>query len=295
MKKGIDVSGWQKNIDWAKVKSSGIDFAILKCGGSDTSKPYKDSTFEYNYANAKAVGIKVGVYYFVGKNFFIFDDAVANANHCISILNGRQLDLPVYVDIEAPPTGRKAELTDAALAFLGTIQQAGYKMGVYGSDISGFKNRMDYNTFLLNPDISIWVARYGSKPKYATKWDIWQNSSSGSVPGISGRVDTDVTYIEELPQLYYLNGLDYSPVFDPVYYANRYPDLMGAFGLNAQALWNHFTLYGMNELRRASEEFDPVFYKNTYHDLYEAYGDDNPSYYKHYVAFGKNEGRKGAE
>ena len=189
---GIDVSAWQKNIDWVAVKNAGVSFAILKCGGADTKTPYKDSYFEKNYQNAKSAGIQLGCYYFTGKTFNNFDEAVKEANHCLSIIQGKTFELPVYADVEAVPTGKKLDITNATLAFLATIQQAGYKIGVYGSDISGFKNRMDYNIFLLNPDISIWVARYGSAPKWATKYDIWQNSSSGTVPGINGRVDTDV-------------------------------------------------------------------------------------------------------
>jgi len=92
---------------------------------------------------------------------------------------------------------------------------------------------------------------------------------------------------------YICNGLDYSPVFDPIFYATTYPDLQAAFGNDANALWAHFQTYGMNELRRGSKEFDPVAYKNRYADLRAAYGDNNPMYYYHYVAFGKAEGRQG--
>lgn len=190
---GIDVSTWQGQIDWVKVKLSGIQYAILKCGGSDAGY-YKDKWFEYNYSQARAQGIKVGVYYFVNNKFRTFDEAVKQARECLKILNGRELDLPVYVDIEAKElSGHVQEVTEAALAFMATIEKEGaYRYGVYGSDISGFKDRMNYQLFLLNPNISIWCARYGSQPKWATKWDIWQSSSSGSVPGIAGRVDTDV-------------------------------------------------------------------------------------------------------
>ena len=90
---------------------------------------------------------------------------------------------------------------------------------------------------------------------------------------------------------YMLNGYDYSPVFDPVYYSNRYADLKMAFGDNSLMLWNHFCQFGMNEFRQASDEFNPEVYKNRYPDLQNAFGDDNPMYYYHYVAFGINEGR----
>ena len=93
---------------------------------------------------------------------------------------------------------------------------------------------------------------------------------------------------------YILNGYDYSPVFDPTYYSATYPDLRAAFGTNADALWNHFQNYGMNEFRRGSQEFDPVYYYNTNPDVVAAFGDNKPMYYAHYVMFGKAEGRKGA-
>ena len=92
---------------------------------------------------------------------------------------------------------------------------------------------------------------------------------------------------------YVLNGYDYVPVFDPEYYANRYPDLRAAFGSDSKALWDHFCSFGMMEFRQASDEFDPVYYKAMYPDLQAAYGSDNPMYYFHYVAAGKAEGRKG--
>ena len=90
---------------------------------------------------------------------------------------------------------------------------------------------------------------------------------------------------------YILNGIDYSPVFDPVYYANKYADLMSAFGLNKDALWMHFQMFGMNEFRQASAEFNPQIYYDRYDDLRTAYQDDRPMYYWHYCYFGKDEGR----
>lgn len=95
------------------------------------------------------------------------------------------------------------------------------------------------------------------------------------------------------PEGFILNGYDYSPVFDPKFYANKYPDLMGAFGLNEDALWLHFQQFGMNEFRQGSAEFDPSVYRSRYADVETAFGDDLPMYYFHYVAFGKDEGRSG--
>ena len=99
------------------------------------------------------------------------------------------------------------------------------------------------------------------------------------------------------PTGYILNGLDYSPVFDPVFYSNAYPDLKAAFGDNATALWNHFCNNGMYEFRQASAEFNPWTYYNNYADLRNAFGSskqNRPMYYWHYVAMGKDEGRVAA-
>lgn len=93
--------------------------------------------------------------------------------------------------------------------------------------------------------------------------------------------------------VYVINGVDYAPVFDPKYYANKYADLEGAFGNDASALWDHFCNFGMNELRQAKADFDPVYYKNTYKDLQKVYGEDNPMYYWHYIVYGISEGREG--
>jgi hypothetical protein len=91
--------------------------------------------------------------------------------------------------------------------------------------------------------------------------------------------------------LYSINGFDYSPVFDPKFYADKYEDLRVAFGDNDAMLWKHFCDFGMNEFRQASAEFNPTVYKERYSDLREAFGDDEYLYYKHYVMFGKDEGR----
>ena len=90
---------------------------------------------------------------------------------------------------------------------------------------------------------------------------------------------------------YFINGVDYGPVFDPVFYADKYADLKAAFGNDANALWNHFQQCGMNEFRQASAEFNPQAYKDRYSDLVAAFGEDNFMYYYHYCTCGKAEGR----
>ena len=92
---------------------------------------------------------------------------------------------------------------------------------------------------------------------------------------------------------YIYKGVDYSPVFEPNYYSNKYNDLKNAFGNDAKALFNHFTTYGMKEARQAIATFNPVVYRSKYKDLQDAFGSNWPEYYKHYCVYGKNEGRSG--
>lgn len=91
---------------------------------------------------------------------------------------------------------------------------------------------------------------------------------------------------------YIINGLDYSVVFDPVYYSDKYSDLKAAFGTNADLLWNHFCDFGMNEFRQGSANFNPQVYKDNNPDVVNSpYGEDNFGYYTHFVQFGQYESR----
>jgi len=88
------------------------------------------------------------------------------------------------------------------------------------------------------------------------------------------------------------NGVDYSLVFDPTYYSNKYADLNKAYGTNATNLFKHFCSFGMKERRIASANFNVNKYKEYYADLRNVFGDNMPEYYKHYIQFGYKENRK---
>lgn len=191
-RKGIDVSHWQGTIDWNKVKKAGIEFAIIKVGGSDAGF-YTDSKWEANYKGAKAAGIPIGAYYFVGKDCVTASAGKADAERFLQILKGKQLEYPVYMDNEAQPASAKAGITEATIAFCETMENAGYFVGIYGSAVSGFKERMDDTK--LTP-YAHWVAQYASKCSYKGDYGIWQYSSKGSVDGISGNVDMDYAYVD---------------------------------------------------------------------------------------------------
>lgn len=191
-RKGIDVSHWQRTIDWNKVKKAGIEFAIIKAGGSDAGF-YTDSKWEANYKGAKAAGIPIGAYYFVGKDCVTAAAGKADAERFLQILKGKQLEYPVYMDNEAQSASAKAGITEATIAFCETMEDAGYFVGIYGSAVSGFKERMDDTK--LTP-YAHWVAQYASKCSYKGDYGIWQYSSKGSVDGISGNVDMDYAYVD---------------------------------------------------------------------------------------------------
>lgn len=192
-KKGIDVSHWQNDIDWNAVKADGIEFAIIKAGGSDSGF-YTDSKFRINYAEAKAAGIAVGAYYFVGKYCKSYEDGVADAKRFIATISGMQFEYPVYIDYEAPDASDKESNTEACIGFCKTMEDNGYYVGIYASEISGFRDRLDDSKL---QSYSHWVARYGNKPTTIPEnvFGIWQYSSKGSVAGISGNVDMDISYV----------------------------------------------------------------------------------------------------
>lgn len=189
--KGIDISHWQGIVDFSKLRSSGVNFAILKAGGSDAAKPYKDKKFDSYYKEAKANNIPVGCYYFVGKDCITFEKGVEYAEHFLTLIKGKKFEYPVYLDLEAPDKKYKSGITDACLGFCAVMESIGYYVGIYGSDVSGFKERMDLSRLTR---YDIWVARYGVNPRVVKSYGMWQYSSKGKVNGIIGNVDLDFAY-----------------------------------------------------------------------------------------------------
>lgn len=190
----IDISHHQGIVDFNKVKNAGYLGVIIKAGGSDNGF-YKDARFEEYYAGAKAVGLYVGSYYFVGKNCLSAEDGKEDAIRFAEILKGKQFELPVYMDVEAPASGQKDKVTNAIIGFCTEMENRKYYVGVYASDISGFKEKIDYNK--IKDRYTLWVARYGSKPQYVTNYEVWQYSENGVVDGINdNQVDLDECYVD---------------------------------------------------------------------------------------------------
>ena len=192
--KGLDISSYQKGISFDAIKNN-VSFVILRAGftGWGTGVNYnKDSCFEDFYSKAKAKGLGVGAYWYSCAN--TYDKGVAEANYMYNnCLKGKQFDYPIYIDVEDThhQVGNKNGVTDAIIGFCKTLENKGYYVGIYASDISGFKDKMNINKL---GSYDKWVARYGSKPSYATSYGMWQSSSSGRISGYSGNLDTDVAY-----------------------------------------------------------------------------------------------------
>jgi GH25 family lysozyme M1 (1,4-beta-N-acetylmuramidase) len=203
MKNGIDVSRFQGVIDWAAVKAAGVDFAIIKAGGSDAGL-YTDSAFERNYEGAKAAGIPVGAYYYVGRLCISRADGIADAERFIEMLKGKEFEYPVFIDLEETAPKDKAGATEAVIAFCETMESAGYYCGIYASDISGFKDRLDISRLTA---FDKWVANYSTQPKYVASYGMWQKSSKGRIAGIFGDVDIDEAY-QDYPTIIKANGLN---------------------------------------------------------------------------------------
>jgi len=191
--KGIDVSAWQGVIDWQKVKASGIQFAIIKAGGSDDGV-YTDSKYERNYSECKKYGIPVGAYYFAGPNFTTKADGEADAERFIKLLKGKQFEYPVYLDLEPPlkASNRKYN-TDAAVAFCEKVEKAGYYVGVYGSTYSTFQSLVDDSRLT---SYAHWVAQYANSCTYWDNYGIWQYASNGYINGINGNTDMNLCYVD---------------------------------------------------------------------------------------------------
>lgn len=189
-KHGIDISHWNKIQNYDRIADS-VDFVILKVGGSDKGF-YMDREFKPNYiALHDERNVPCGGYYFVGRNCTDKKSGENDAYKFIDMINGLKFEYPVYIDLESTSPKHRSGATEACIGFCKVMESAGYYVGIYASDISGFHDRL-YVDHLK--DYDKWVARYGTKPKYVKDYGMWQSSSSGRVDGVFGKVDIDVAY-----------------------------------------------------------------------------------------------------
>lgn len=188
----VDVSEWQQNVDYNKLKRSGINAVIIRAGyGREVSQ--KDNMFESHFRNAKNANLKIGVYWYSYADSV--SDAEKEAKACLECIKNKSIDMPIYYDLEdnSQIGLGKVRLTEIAERFCETVKKSGYKAGVY-ANLNWFNNYLDYNK--LKANYSIWLAQYNDKAELAC--DIWQNSSTGKVSGYGGNIDTNVIYNDNI-------------------------------------------------------------------------------------------------
>ena len=214
---GIDVSRYQYDIDWEKVKEAGVQFAFIRAGyrgygaaGGMGADPY----FIQNMEGAVLAGIPVGVYFF--SQATTVEEAIEEAEYTLNKIAGYPVTMPVVFDFEYASVNGKAggrlydaklskrEATDVCMAFCETIEAAGYEAMVYANTVM-----LNNNVYAdeISSKYKIWLANYTSMTAYTGEYDYWQYTSSGTVSGIEGRVDCNFWYqrpgeeITEVPSL----------------------------------------------------------------------------------------------
>ena len=194
---GIDVSKWNKTIDWEKVKEDGIEFAIIRCGyrGASGGALVLDPMYEANIKGAIEAGIPVGIYFFTQATSEI--EAIEEASMVIRLIEDYDVDYPVFLDSESAGGSGRADKLDIEertayhKAFLETIASAGYEAGIYASK-NWLNNRLDMTQI---SQYKVWMAEYADVPTYDQYYDMWQYTSKGSVDGIETRVDLNLSYM----------------------------------------------------------------------------------------------------
>lgn len=191
---GIDVSHHQGKIDWAQVKASGVEFAIIRVGyrGQTSGGIYEDAYFKTNITGAIANGIKVGVYFYstaVNEN-----EALEEAAWVVRKISTYNITYPVVYDFEDFNAYRcanvgGAQATSNALTYLSFVKSNGYEPMMYANK-GDITSRMSRGSF----PCKFWLAHYTSQTDYTGNYNMWQYTSKGTVPGISGYVDMNIAY-----------------------------------------------------------------------------------------------------
>lgn len=196
---GIDVSAHQQEIDWEKVRASGVEFAMIRLGYrgyGEAGTLNEDKYARANLEGAAAAGLDIGVYFF--SQAVSVEEALEEAEFVLEMLDGMELDMPVvydweYVSEEARTANvDRRTLTDCTLAFLGKIEEAGYWPMVYFN--TGQALRMLYLRELNQYDF--WLALYSHRMTFPYQVKMWQYTSTGRVPGVEGNCDINIYFPE---------------------------------------------------------------------------------------------------
>ena len=198
---GVDVSAFQHDIDWAQVKASGVDFAMLRLGYRGWGQKgtlVEDEYIQQNLAGTAAVGMPIGVYFF--SQATTLDEVHEEIEFMLEILGDYPLEYPIVLDWEVanPTEGRvqgvtRRELTDMLRYFCDEMSARGFEPMVYFNWTQA--SRMIYLSEL--EDYPFWLALYQDRMTFPFRVEMWQYTSEGKVPGIEGDVDINL-YIPDL-------------------------------------------------------------------------------------------------
>ncbi len=186
--KCLDVSSWQDDIDFKKVKSAGYNYVIIRAGfGRETYQ--KDNRFEQNYKNAKEAGLKVGAYWYAYATSK--EEAIIEAETCLYCIGEKTFDLPIYYDVEEEAMAKlsKAELTNLIDGFCSKIESSGHRAGIYSTN--GMYRNIDKDK--LKKKYSTWLAQIDGNFSNITD-DIHQYTWTEKVNGITTNVDCNYIY-----------------------------------------------------------------------------------------------------
>lgn len=195
--KGIDVSKYQKDVNWEKVAADGVDYAFIRVGyrGYGTGAILVDEYFHQNARDANKAGVAIGAYFF--SQAINAEEAVEEAELAIEALKDYDVTYPVAIDLEDVSEDSRTsgmtreEYTEVAIAFCERIKEAGYTPMIYCNS----------RWFTMNLDLSQlteydkWFAQYYNRPFFPYDFQIWQYSSTGRVDGIEGNVDMNISFV----------------------------------------------------------------------------------------------------
>ncbi|MBP3041082.1 LysM peptidoglycan-binding domain-containing protein [Bacillaceae bacterium Marseille-Q3522] len=260
--KGIDVSHWQGVIDWAKVAADGVKFVFIKATqGTNYSKV---DFFKTNVRAAAAAGIHVGAYHY--GTFGNVEEANVEAAYFLSVVRGYDLSYPLVLDLEENKKGAgRSQLTDATIAFLEAIENAGYFAMLY-SGKNFFETQL--HEARLKP-YALWVARYNDE--LGQQADIWQYTSSGKVNGIAGNVDMNWAYRDFAAEIRNMRGESSKPV--PQHIRKPIQRVRATVVSDIRSEPNHAAGFVRNTV--VGEEFNVYSHRGDWHETDEGWIDAN--------------------
>lgn len=196
---GVDISRYQKDVDFEALKSDGIDFVMLRVGarGYKTGEIQIDEYFHENIKKATEAGLDIGVYFF--SQAVTQDEAIEEAQLVLDNIKEYEILYPIAYDMEfiendtaRVETLTRDERTTVAAAFLNHINNAGYTPMLYG-DTEWLVKRIDVAKFNAS---CIWLAEEADIPKYPYRYEMWQYTTQGQVRGINGFVDLNISFVD---------------------------------------------------------------------------------------------------